>query len=214
MKYSEIHVPVLYGPQIPRQDRDDTRERYNRALLTLFVPWRNVADLCDIDQTWEDAFESRKDLISAYSWDIIENIQLLHECKKNRDDHLLKVIAEAQVDNDSIEPIFVPSNEGADGEYEVDDIDDLIQLIGSVDEFTATAINATKKSTENVYIQETIEAVEKVGRFNHMNQHDQHISNAGIDRQIVPFVSATSNLIKLNSKWQDQLKIEKERIRR
>jgi hypothetical protein len=170
MKYSEVHVPVLYGPQIPRQDRDDTRERYNRALLTLFVPWRNVADLCDIDQTWEDAFESRKDLISAHSWNIIENIQLLHECKKDRDEHLLKVIAEAQVDNDSIEPTFIPSNQGADGEYEVDDIDDLIQLIGSVDEFTAAAINATKKSTENVYIRETVEAVEKVGRFNRMNR--------------------------------------------
>ncbi|CAF2710486.1 unnamed protein product [Rotaria sp. Silwood2] len=26
MKYSEPHVPVLYGPQIPRRDRDDTRE--------------------------------------------------------------------------------------------------------------------------------------------------------------------------------------------
>ena len=38
MKYSEDHVPILYGPQIPRRDRDDTRERYNRALLTLFVP--------------------------------------------------------------------------------------------------------------------------------------------------------------------------------
>ncbi|CAF1459663.1 unnamed protein product [Rotaria sordida] len=27
MKYSQPHVPVLYGPQIPRRDRDDTRER-------------------------------------------------------------------------------------------------------------------------------------------------------------------------------------------
>ncbi|CAF4521081.1 unnamed protein product [Rotaria sp. Silwood2] len=214
MKYSEAHVPVLYGPQIPRQDRDDTRERYNRALLTLFVPWRNVIDLCDINQTWEDAFESRKHRISAHSWKIIENIQLLHECKKDRDEHLLQVIAEAQVDNDSIDPTFLPSNQGADGEYEVDDIDDLIQLIGSVDESTAAAINVTKKSTENVYIRETIEAVEKVGRFNHMNRHDQHVSNTDIDRQIVPFVSATPNLIKLNSKWQDQLKNEKERIRR
>ncbi|CAF1464816.1 unnamed protein product, partial [Adineta ricciae] len=98
--------------------------------------------------------------------------------------------------------------------YEVDDIDDLIQLIGSVDEFTAAAINATKRSTENVYIRETVKAVEKVGRFNHKNQPDQHVSNTGIDRQIVPFIPATSNLIKLNSKWQDQLKIEKERIRR
>ena len=26
MKYSRPHVPILYGPQIPRQDRDDTRE--------------------------------------------------------------------------------------------------------------------------------------------------------------------------------------------
>ena len=26
MNYSEPHVPILYGPQIPRQDRDHTRE--------------------------------------------------------------------------------------------------------------------------------------------------------------------------------------------
>ncbi|CAF1690146.1 unnamed protein product, partial [Adineta ricciae] len=170
MKYSEVHVPVLDGPQIPRQDRDDTRERYNRALLTLFVPWRNVNDLCDIDQTWEDAFESRKYLISADSWKIIEKVQFLHECKKDRDEHLLKVIVETQVDNDSIEPTLVPSNQGVDGEYEVDDIDDSIQIIGSVGEFTAAAINATKNSTENAYIGEPVEAVEKVGRFNHMNR--------------------------------------------
>ncbi|CAF3374280.1 unnamed protein product, partial [Rotaria sp. Silwood2] len=214
MKYSQLHVPVLYGPQIPRQDRDDTRERYNRALLTLFVPWRNATDLCDINETWEDAFESRRNHISAHSWKIIENIQLLHECKKDRDEHLLQVIAEAQVDNDSIDPAFLPSNQDADGEYEVDDIDDLIQLIGNADEFTAAAINATKKSSENVYIRETVEAVEKAGRFNHINQYDQHLPNTVIDRQIVPFVSATPNLVRLNSKWQDQLKIEKERARR
>jgi len=170
MKYSEARVSILYGPQITRRDREDTRERYSRALLTLFIPWRTVTDLCDVNQTWEDALKSRQHLISTHSWKIIENIQLLHECKKDRDEHLLKVIAEAQVDNDSIEPTFIPSNQGADGEYEVDDIDDLIQLIGSVDEFTAAAINATKKSTENVYIRETVEAVEKVGRFNHMNR--------------------------------------------
>ena len=144
MKYSELHVPVLYGPQVPRQDRDDTRERYNRALLKLFVPWRNVVDLCDINQTLEDAFESRKNLISAHSCKIIENIQLLHECKKDRDEHLLPVIAEAQVANDSIDPILLPSNQDANGEYAADDIDDLIQLIGSVDDLTAAAINATK----------------------------------------------------------------------
>ena len=61
MKYSESHVPILYGSQIPRRDHADTRERYCRALLTLFVPWRTVSDLCALNQTWEDAFQSRQD---------------------------------------------------------------------------------------------------------------------------------------------------------
>ncbi|CAF1235501.1 unnamed protein product [Rotaria sp. Silwood1] len=32
-------VPVLTGPQIPRREREETHERYCRALLTLFMPW-------------------------------------------------------------------------------------------------------------------------------------------------------------------------------
>ncbi len=34
------------------------------------------------------------------------------------------------------------------------------------------------------------------------------------DQQLVPFVSATPDLIRLNIKWQEQLKTEKERVRR
>ena len=169
MKYSEYHVPVLYGPQIPRRDRDDTRERYSRALLTLFMPWRTVTDLCDVNQTWEDALKSRQGLISMYSWEIIENIQLLHECKKDRDEHLLQVIAEAQTDNDAIDPVLLPANQDVSGEYDMDNSDDLLELLGNLDEYTTTANNATKKSTEDKYIEETIEAVENVGRFTHVD---------------------------------------------
>ena len=146
IKYSEPHVPVLYGPQIPRRDREDTRERYSRALLTLFVPWHTVTDLCDINQTWEDAFECRQNRISIHSWKIIENIQLLHECKKDRDEHILQVIAEAQTDNDTIDPILLPSNQYIDGENDMDDSENLLELLGNVDEYTAAVINATKKN--------------------------------------------------------------------
>jgi hypothetical protein len=168
MKYSESHVPVLYGPQIPRRDREDTRERYCRALLTLFVPWRAVTDLCDINQTWEDAFESRQNRISIHSWKIIENIQLLHECKKDRDEHLLQVIAEAQTD-DTIDPVLLPANQYIDGEDDMDGNEDLLELLGNLDQHVAAAINGTKKTTEDKYIEETIEAVEGVGRFSHLN---------------------------------------------
>ncbi|CAF1616732.1 unnamed protein product, partial [Adineta ricciae] len=79
MKHIEHRVPILYGPQIPRRDREDTQERYCRAILTLFVPWRNVSDLCDVNQKWEDALSSRQHHISGHSQNIIDNIQILHE---------------------------------------------------------------------------------------------------------------------------------------
>jgi len=173
MKYSESHVPILYGPQIPRQDRADTRERYCRALLTLFVPWRTVTDLCDPSQTWEDAFQSRQDHISIHSWKIIENIQLLHECRKDRDEHLLQVITEAQTDDDEIDPVLLPSDQNFDGEDDIDDNEALSELLNNIDEYTTTAINAGKRTAEDQYIQVTIEAVEKVGRFSDINSKSQ-----------------------------------------
>ena len=180
MKYSENHVPILYGPQIPRSDRDDTRERYCRALLTLFVPWRTIADLCNARQTWEEAFQSRKNFISARSWNIIENVQLLHECKKERDEHLLQVIAEAQTDNDAIDPVFVLSNQHIFDEDEMDENEHFLELLGNLDEFTNAAINATRKTTEDKYIEETIQAVENVGRFNNINCKDYFMKNMNL----------------------------------
>ncbi|CAF4474821.1 unnamed protein product, partial [Rotaria sp. Silwood2] len=192
MKYSESHVPVLYGPQIPRQDRDDTRERYCRAILTLFVSWRTVTDICDISQTWEDAFKSRQHLILSNSWTIIENIQLLHECKKDRDDHLLQVIAEAQTDNGLVDPVLIPTNQ-VDGEYGIDDSDDLLELLGNLDENTVAMSNATKNSTENRYIEETIEAVKNVGRFNSVNNNDDML-NLDTARSAVASVVTLNNI--------------------
>ena len=104
MEHSDPQVPVLYGPQIPRKDREDTRERYCRALLTLFVPWRTVHDLSDSNQTWEEALMARQSRIVSHSWKIIENIQLLHECKNDRDERLLQVIVEARTENDQVDP--------------------------------------------------------------------------------------------------------------
>ncbi|CAF3851983.1 unnamed protein product [Rotaria sp. Silwood1] len=171
MKYSESHVPILYGLQIPRRERDDTRERYTRALLTLF----------------------------------------------GRDKHLLKVIIEAEVDNGAIDPVLLPVNHDVHGEYNMDGSDDLLELLGNLDEYTTVAVNTTRKTTESKYIEETIEAVENVGRFNHTNMHYQSSSDTSIgraNRQLIPFLCATPHLVQLNTKWSEQLKIEKERVRR
>lgn len=181
MKYSEPHVPILHGPQIPRRDRDETRERYCRALLTLFVPWRTVTDLCDVNQTWDDAFKSRQEQVSTQSWEIIENIQLLHECKKDRDEHLLQVITEAQPDGDAVDPVLLPSHRTRDDEDEMDDGEALAELLDNIGEYTTAAINANKRTTEEQYIQETIEAVEKVGRFNDLTSKSEMTTSSSLE---------------------------------
>ncbi|CAF1515847.1 unnamed protein product [Adineta ricciae] len=146
----------------------DTQERYCRAILTLFVPCRTVSDLCDVSQKWEDALSSRQHHISAHSQNIIDNIQLLHECKKDRDEHLVKVITEAQVENDTINPELFRKNQSLYDEYDdTSDSEDLLELLGNLNNSTTVAMNSMKKSTENVYIDETIEAIEQMGRFSY-----------------------------------------------
>ena len=51
----------------------------------------------------------------------------------------------------------------------MDNSDELLELLGTLDEYNTAAANASKKSTESLYIEETIEAVENVGRFTDMH---------------------------------------------
>ena len=235
MEHSEPQIPVLFGPQIPRKDREDTRERYCRALLTLFVPWRTVHDLSDINQTWEEAFTSRQSRIASHSWKIIENIQLLHECKNDRDEHLLQVIAEAQTEKDQVDPELLPENSNSHEEYDPEDAVDLLDLLGQLDERTLLAV-AAKDSSENRYIQETIQAVESVGRFTERisecwakliltekctdcsilaeNSSVRNLINLNKAKEIIPFVPMNAELVRLNASWKQQLKNERDRVRR
>ena len=134
--------------------------------------------------------------------------------------------------------MILPANQDVHNEYDMDENDDLLELLGNLGEYTTAAIGATKKSTEDQYIEETVKAVENVGRFSHINSkystlrlisrtenqcvkivlgHSRSSLNEFADysnRQVVPFTSATPDLIRLNKKWQEQLKAEKERARR
>ncbi|CAF0869492.1 unnamed protein product [Rotaria sordida] len=120
IKHLKRVVPVLVGPQIPRKDREETQERYSRAIATLFIPWRAAKDLCDVNQSWYEALSSRQESLSTESQQIIENIQLLYECKKDRDAHLQQIIANVQT-SDQIDPRLFPRNMRIDSDDEDDE---------------------------------------------------------------------------------------------
>jgi hypothetical protein len=168
MKHTNPVVPVLVGPQIPRKEREETGERYSRALLTLFVPWRSVHDLCALNQTWTEALQVQKPLISPASLKIIENIQLLHECKHDRDEHLRQVLVDAQSDN-SIDPVLIPNYYEEDQNTEEDDPEQLLQMLSIVNEATTNAYSASNGNQEQRYLNDALQAIDNTDRFASLN---------------------------------------------
>jgi len=80
-------IPVPIGPAIPRRDNENARAKYCRLMLILFKPWRHAADLCEVGQTWESSFNEFMEHCPERFKVIMNNMQILHECKDSRDDH-------------------------------------------------------------------------------------------------------------------------------
>jgi hypothetical protein len=168
IKHTTPVVPVLLGPQIPRREREETRERYCRALLTLFVPWRSVHDLCSLNQTWSEALEVRKASISPSTFKIIENIQLLHECKNDRDAHLLQVITESPSDG-KIDPILIPNCYEDNDEGQTEDPEEILQMLSFVNENTTKAYSTCHSNHEQRYLRDALEIIDNTDRFALLN---------------------------------------------
>ncbi|THU80764.1 hypothetical protein K435DRAFT_601462, partial [Dendrothele bispora CBS 962.96] len=74
------------GPGLPRRDREATVARHARLMLILFKPWVTISDLKREDESWEEAYRSFLNDCGPRIQRIIDNMQLLHECRDSRDD--------------------------------------------------------------------------------------------------------------------------------
>ena len=80
-------VPVPIGPALPRRDRDTTKEKHARLMLILLKPWQNPFDLRTPGVSWSEEYQSFYHKCSERVRRIIDNMQVLHECRDARDDH-------------------------------------------------------------------------------------------------------------------------------
>ena len=83
-------VNVLIGPAVPRRDKPDVYERYCRLMLILFKPWRKAQDLRDTGEKWSEAFARFNVTSSLGCKSLMDNMQILHECKDCRDRHMAR----------------------------------------------------------------------------------------------------------------------------
>jgi hypothetical protein len=79
------YIPVTIGPVLPRRDRGLTYAKYCRLMLILFKPWRVVGDLREPNETWIQAFNRFIGTCTEDTKRILNNMQVLHECKDAKD---------------------------------------------------------------------------------------------------------------------------------
>ncbi|KZS91467.1 hypothetical protein SISNIDRAFT_386136, partial [Sistotremastrum niveocremeum HHB9708] len=72
------------GPAIPRRDSPDVYDDYCITVLLLFKPWRKPTDLLHTFATHADALSDFLNVCSSRISRIIDNIQLLTECRDAR----------------------------------------------------------------------------------------------------------------------------------
>ena len=80
-------VPVPIGPALPRRDRPELRAKYSRLMLMLFKPWRKEANLRGDAAGWPEAFDEFAECCSKETRKVMDNMQILHECKDSKDSH-------------------------------------------------------------------------------------------------------------------------------
>ncbi|CAF1601262.1 unnamed protein product [Didymodactylos carnosus] len=232
----------LIGPQLPRKDREDTKERYARAILTLFLPWTSVDHLCQTDITWDQSLKLKADFFLPSSKTIIDNIQLLHECRKDRDEHLIQVIEQTQAAADNIDSVYIPTNFARDDLSQMDDSEDLVALLqfnDDHDDMTSelsesdvqindmtTGVSELGPQTLNpndAYIHDAILSIKQTGRFSHSTKNQStapHLSAPTTANQTNSIMNtesyhkeATTSHIRLNKIWKKQLNKAKQKAR-
>ena len=75
------------GLALPRRDREGTKERHARLMLILLKPWQSPVDLHGPGLSWSSEYESFLQTCNERVRRIIDNMQVLHECRDARDDH-------------------------------------------------------------------------------------------------------------------------------
>lgn len=79
-------IVVLLGPTLPRPDRGLVEyDKWCRAILILFKPWRCLLDLKASGESWSSAFS--RTVFPSNALEVIRNLNLENECKDARDEY-------------------------------------------------------------------------------------------------------------------------------
>ena len=149
-------VPVPIGPSIPRRDQPEVFERYCRLMLILFKPWRRPGDLRTPNHSWATSFSDFVTGMAVGHRAIVENMQVLHECRDSRDDHM------QTRSRQRVRPGRDGVLEGRSPENELEEIDvaEVLEHLSEIDRMCSRRTDVASKETK-----ECLGELEKAGWY-------------------------------------------------
>ena len=164
-------VVVPIGPSLPRRDHSETYAKYCRLMLILFKPWRNAADLRNQGETWLAAFENFKHLCSSNIITLMNNMQLLHECKENGHDHFERLKRCRQIPLNYKRPTTTSTND----DFDHQDHEAILEHLESISSCNSQNV---ARSLNNVL--DCVVSAEASGMYDNPNFSNISLSNVAL----------------------------------
>ena len=166
-------IPTLIGPSLPRRDKTESREKYCRLMLLLLKPWNAPEDLIVGYNNFEAAFQTF--LQENDKWKLLlKNMQLLHECRDNRDNHF-QIRSRARNMHESFERQGNGSNDNDD--FEANDPDTiniaLLEHLMSIDDSRSLHLSESQDTVD--------QCLQEVHLHGLLDQNDEEITPDSVD---------------------------------
>lgn len=152
-------VPVPIGPSIPRRDREELKERYSRLMLIFFKPWRHAKDLRRQNQPWHEAFQEFLEVCPRRFTKVMDNMQILHECRDSRDDHFADRRNRGRSRAGRISQEYM-SRSGVADDFGYGDEEDVLEHLQSI-----ANVHSGRKAESRYHVLKCLKHVQKSGMY-------------------------------------------------
>ena len=136
-------IPVPIGPALPRRDEIEAEPRYCRLMMILFKPWRSFSDLRGSLDSWQAAFKNFSPELCVEHLHVVENMQVLHECRDSRNEHM-----QARVRDRSKRGAGRSAGEaGQDNDQEID-MSEVLNHLEDIDRMASRRLDESNHETQ------------------------------------------------------------------
>ena len=166
-------------------------------MLILFKPWKTLDDLKLRDESWNDAYRAFLTACSHTVRTLIDNMQLLHECKDARDDHFAERASARRTERKA-----ASTQKAAESFLYYTDDSEILDHLEQIDRASADKVDACNRN-----IIDCLQHVEQSGYF---SLYDSKGGNKDEDVEHEQLVSTQQDL-QFESDWESHYRECKQR---